>query len=126
LHVGQSAAALVEQVVGALAALDAALDGQLGHALPPGGHLGAAVVGEGEPHLAHAHRSAPLAAREDDVFHRAAAQCLGALLAHDPLDRVDDVRLATAVGSDHGRDPVIEDERGPVVERLEAVNVEAL
>src|SRR4029077_7759755 len=42
---------------------------------------------------------------EDHVGHFAAAQALGALLAEDPADGIDDVGLAAAVRPDDGRDP---------------------
>ncbi len=45
---------------------------------------------------------------EDDVFHLAAAQRLGALLTHDPGEGVDDVGLAGTVGSDDTRDAGLE------------------
>ena len=46
----------------------------------------------------------PAPAVEDDVGHLLAAQTLGALLAEHPLDGVDDVRFAGAVGTDDHRD----------------------
>ena len=41
---------------------------------------------------------------EDHVFHPAAAQALGALLAENPTDGVAEVRFAAAVRTDNGRD----------------------
>ena len=52
-----------------------------------------------EQHLRTAERRAPGRAGEDDVLHLAAAQALGALLAHHPGEGVDDVGLARAVGA---------------------------
>jgi hypothetical protein len=40
----------------------------------------------------------PGGAGEDDVLHLAAAQRLGALLAHDPAEGVHDIGLARPVG----------------------------
>ncbi|MEZ4473042.1 MAG: hypothetical protein R3F60_20115 [bacterium] len=126
LHIREPAALLVDAVVGAARALEDALDGQLLDVMPAGRHLGAAVVLERQPHLADAHGAAALAAGEDDVLHGGAPQRARALLPHHPLDRVDDVRLAAAVRAHDGGDAVVEDEGRPVVERLEAVDVEAL
>src|SRR3712207_8511203 len=42
-------------------------------------------------------------AGEDDVLHLAATEALRTLLAQDPGDGVDHVRLARPVGSDDGR-----------------------
>ena len=50
--------------------------------------------------LGPAQRGPAGGAGEDDVFHLAAAQRLGALLAEHPGDRVDDVALARAVRPD--------------------------
>jgi hypothetical protein len=77
-------------------------------------HLGvvdrqrAVGVVDGERHLGPAERRAAGGAGEDDVLHLAAAQALGALLAEDPGDGVDDVGLARAVGADDGGDPRLE------------------
>ena len=65
-------------------------------------------------------------AGEDDVLHLAAAQRLGALLAHDPGERVDDVRLARAVGADDAGDARFERERRRLREGLEALERQAL
>jgi len=59
-------------------------------------------------------------AGEDDVFHLAAAQRLGALLAEHPGDGVDDVALARAVGSDHRGDTRLEAQGGGRGEGLES------
>ena len=73
-------------------------------------HLGvldrqrAVGVVDGQRHLGPAEGGAAGGAGEDDVLHLAAAQALGALLAEDPGDGVDDVGLARAVGADDGGD----------------------
>jgi hypothetical protein len=59
-------------------------------------------------------------AGEDDVHHRVAAKALGGALPEHPLDRVDDVRLAAAVGADDARDRGVELELGGIRERFEA------
>ena len=56
----------------------------------------------------------------------AAAQRLGALLAHDPAQGVDDVGLARAVRTDHAGDAGLELQRGRRRERLEPAQREAL
>ena len=59
-------------------------------------------------HLGATQRRAPGGAGEDDVLHLAAAQRLGALLAHHPGERVDDVGLAGAVGTHDAGDARLE------------------
>ena len=77
-------------------------------------HLGvldrqrAVGVVDGEHHLGAAQRRPPGGAGEDDVLHLAAAQRLGALLAHHPGERVDDVGLARAVRPDDAGDAGLE------------------
>ena len=51
-------------------------------------------------------------------------RCFGALLAHAPADRVDDVRLAAAVRTDDADDVVVEVDDRAVDERLEPANLE--
>ena len=63
---------------------------------------------------------------EDDVLHLAAAQRLGALLAHDPGEGVDDVGLARAVRPDDAGDARLEVEGRRRREGLEALEGEAL
>ncbi len=65
-------------------------------------------------------------AGEDDVLHLAAAQRLGALLAHHPGEGVDDVGLAGPVRPDDGRDARLEVERRGRGEGLEPLEGEAL
>ena len=80
-------------------------------------HLGvldrqrAVGVVDRERHLGAAEGGAAGGAGEDDVLHLAAAQALGALLAEDPGDGVDDVGLARPVGADDGGDPGLEPQR---------------
>ena len=64
---------------------------------------GAVAVVDGQRHLGPAQRRPRGGAREDDVLHLAAAQRLGALLAHHPGQGVDDVGLARAVRPDRRR-----------------------
>jgi hypothetical protein len=72
----------------------------------------------------HAHGLAPGGAGEDDVDHLRAAEALAGALAEDPLDRVNDVALAAAVGADDRGHRFGEGELGAVGEALEAVERE--
>ncbi len=76
--------------------------------------------------LGPAQRGASGGAGEDDVLHLAAAQALGALLAHDPRQGVDDVGLARAVGAHDARDARLEVQRRRGREGLESPQGEAL
>ena len=76
-------------------------------------------------------RRGPAAARpdgagEDDVLHLAAAQRLGALLAHHPGQGVDDVGLARPVGPDDAGDAGLEVQGRRGREGLEALEGQAL
>ncbi len=79
-----------------------------------------------ERHLGAPERGAVGRAGEDDVLHLPAAQGARALRAEDPGDRVDEVRLAGAVGPDDDRDARLEVERGLLRERLEALERQRL
>ena len=83
-------------------------------------------VVERQRHLGHRRRAAGLGAREDDVFHRLAAQVLGALLAHAPADGIDDVGLAAPVRADHAGDRLADVDDRTVAERLEADDLDPL
>jgi putative FmdB family regulatory protein len=118
---------LVDQVLARAVAEEAPGDGDLGVVAvlegEGGGDLGVAVV-EREGDLGHAVGAAVLRAVEDDVGHGAAAQVLGALLAHGPPDGVDDVRLAAAVRPHDADDVRVEMDDRPVDERLETADFE--
>ena len=70
-------------------------------------------------HLGAPQRRAPGCPRKDDVRHLAAAQRAGALLAHHPGERVNDIRLTRPVGAHDARDARLERERGRAGEGLE-------
>ena len=57
---------------------------------------------------------------EDDVHHLPAAQALGRLLAQHPLEGIDHVALAAAVGADDGGDAVVKIKYGLIGEALKA------
>jgi hypothetical protein len=77
-------------------------------------------VVEDDGHLCERRARAPLAARVDDLLHLPAAQVARLAGAEDPLDRVDDVGLAGAVGTDNRRHSALESNFGGAGERLEA------
>ena len=64
-------------------------------------------------------------AGEDHVVHLAAAQPARRGLAHDPAQRVDQIRLAAAVGPDDAGQARLDQQLGRVPERLEAGRGEA-
>ena len=84
-------------------------------------------VGHGQGDLGEAQRLALAGAGEDDVFHAGAAQAFGALLAEDPTDGVAEVGFSAAVGAHDGGDAgAVEAHFGAIVERLEALDIDAL
>ncbi len=78
------------------------------------------LVHEGEGHLGHPQGAGGVRAGEDDVFERLAAQVRGGVLAEDPADGVDDVRLSASVRADDRRNPCGKIKRRLIVERLES------
>ena len=122
LHVEEAAAAAVDGVLGAAVAEHRAADRDLGVV----DRQRAVGVVDGELHLGATQRRTAGGAGEDDVLHLAAAQALGALLAHHPGERVDDVGLARAVGPDDAGDAGLELERRGGREGLEALERQAL
>src|SRR5690606_34597741 len=74
----------------------------------------------------HTERLALLGAVEDDVFHRAGAHRLRALLAEHPGDRVREVRLAAAVRADDPGHAAGETDLDRIDERLETRDLETL
>ncbi|MEZ5905700.1 MAG: hypothetical protein R3C69_11565 [Geminicoccaceae bacterium] len=77
-----------------------------------------------ERHLGEVEGGAHRRAAEDDVIHLAAAQPPGRALAHDPAQRLDDVRLAAAVRPDDAGQAVPDIQLGRIAERLEAADAE--
>ena len=74
---------------------------------------------EAERHARHARGLARGAACKDDIEHGAAAKALRAAFAEHPLDGVDDIRLAAAVGTHDARDGGIETELRGIRKALE-------
>ena len=89
----------VDPVAGPLVALDPAGDVDLLEAVD-GSRRVAGAVGQVDGDLGDIARRAVGRAVEDDVVHTAAAQLPGGTLAHAPAERLEDVGLAAAVGSD--------------------------
>ena len=70
------------------------------------------------------HWFARRASGKDDIKHCAATETLRTAFAENPLDRVDNIALAAAIGTDHSRDAILETERGGINERLEAMDLQ--
>lgn len=122
LDVEQPAGVAVDLVLAAAVAEHDPRDGDLG-VLDGQGAVG---VVDGQGHLGAAERGPAGGAGEDDVLHLAAAQGFGALFAHHPAERVDDVGLARTVRSDDARDTRFEPERGRRGERFEPAEGQGL
>ena len=78
------------------------------------------AVVDGQRHLGEVPGGARVGACEDHVFHARAAHRLGAVLAHHPAQRLEQVGLAAAVRADDSRQPVGNDEIRGINEALEA------
>ena len=74
--------------------------------------------------LGKAERTALLRAAEDHVLHLAAAQRFASLLAHDPKDRIGNIRFTRAVWPDDGCDVFFKADPGLVREGLEALDLQ--
>ena len=59
---------------------------------------------------------------ENDILHFLTAQRAGALLSHDPTDRVGDIRFSAAVRSDDRGNIMPKADDRPIRKRLEALN----
>ena len=114
--VAQPADLTVDEILTLAAAIDAAADLDL---IGLDGEEPGAVV-EDERRLGAVERLAGDRSGEDHVGHLAAAEAAHRLLAEDPFDGVDDVRLPRAVRTDDDGDAVGELEACPVGEALEA------
>ncbi len=119
LHVARAHLAPVHLVGRALAALDAARDFDLVAVVIGFGRVALRVLEE-ERHFGEIARRAFRRAAEDDVVHLAAAHALGRGLAHRPRQRVDQVRLAAAVGADDAGEAGLDGEIGGFDEGFEA------
>ena len=106
----------VQEVVALAVALDSARDRDL--VVVDRQAAGSVVEDDGD--LGEGGARASLAAGVDDLFHLPAAEVARLAGAEDPLDGVDDVRLARAVGTDDRRDAAFEADLGRPGKGLEA------
>ncbi|MPM61002.1 hypothetical protein SDC9_107856 [bioreactor metagenome] len=109
-------------VLGTAAAEKCAADGDLGVV----DRQYTVGVVDGQRHFGAAEGCASGGAGEDDVLHLCATQRFGALLAHDPGQRVHHVRFSRAVGSHDGGDAGLEVQARRRGERLESLQSQAL
>ena len=117
---------LVVDVVGRLVvAAEHPLDREFGEAGPDPADAAQGVV-EHQFHRGPRGRLAVDRAREDDVLHRLAAQLRSLGLTQHPAHRVDDVRLAAAVGAHHAHALAGHLEGGGIDEGLEARQLDLL
>src|SRR5262249_3044868 len=79
---------------------------------------------KGQGHLGQAERTELVGTVEDDVFQRAAAQVAGLALTEHPAKRVDDIRLAAAVWSNHPGHSAFQRKDEALHERLESEYLE--
>ena len=112
----------IDEIFGFTTAIDPAADLHFGRV----DVQNVARVVEGQSGFGEAGRFAAAGAVEDDVGHLFAAETLGALVAEDPFDGVDDVAFAAAVRSDDARDPGRELEHRSVGKALKAEQFEGL
>ena len=103
---------------------DAADDLELVVVVEAGGRPAVAVV-EGERDLGVVARRPGARAVEDHVVHAVAAHDAGAVLAHHPAQRLEQVRLAAAVRADDAGQARGDDELGRVDEALEPEEAQA-
>ena len=125
LHVARPHLAPVEAISRARVARDPPRDLQRVAVVEADGRAAGAVV-QGQRHLGRGARGAAGGAREDHVLHPLAAHGGGAAFAHDPAQRFQQVGLAAAVGADHARQPVADDQLGRVHEAFEAGQAKAV
>ena len=119
LHVAGADLAAVHRIGRAVAALDAAHDVELVGVVDHRRRRARLVV-ERQRHLGDVARRPRAGAGEDHVLHLAAAHLLGGGLAHHPLHRLDEVRLAAAVGPDDAGHAGLDGELRRIDEGLEA------
>ena|ERR1700674_720544 len=106
----------VEEVIAFAVAFDTALDCDLVVV----DRKPAGSVVEDDRYLREGRSRSPLTADVDDLLHLLASQVAGLARAEDPLDGVDDVRLAGTVRPNDGRNPAFEADLGRPGKRLEA------
>ena len=115
----------VDTVDRSIAAFDAARDLDL-VGIVEGGGRGAVGIVEIEADFRRVAGGAIAGAGEDDVVHAGRAHVLVGVLAHDPAEGLDEVRLAAAIRSDNAGQAALDDEFGGFDEGLEADEAEAV
>ena len=119
LHVARAHLARIDAIGRARLALDAT--GDLDQfAVVEGGGRGARRIVEHQPDLGRVARGAIAGAGEDHVVHAGRAHVLVRILAHDPAQGLDEIRLAAAVGPDDAGEARLDLEFGRLDEALEA------
>ena len=116
----EAARNLVEQILRLARAICAARDRDFAERRVGLGKLAAVFGFEHERHFGHPGRGIRLVAGVDKVLDALAAQARRGLLAEHPSNRVNDVRLAASVGTDHRGHPRREADRRRIEKRLEA------
>jgi hypothetical protein len=124
LHVAGPHLAAVDAVSRPFFALDPSGDFQ-GVIVVEGGRRGASGIVDRHRHFRHVALRAVAGAVEDDVVHARGAHRLVRGLAHDPAQRLDQVRLAAAVRPDHAGQARLDQEVGRLDEGLEADQAQA-
>ena len=119
LHVAGAHLAAIDAVVRALVALDTARHLDLLVVVELGGR-GARAVVQRQSDFGDIARRAVGGAIEDDIVHLAAAHLLRRGFAHRPSERLDNIRLAAAVGTDDARQSRRDDQLRGIDETLEA------
>ena len=122
LHVEQPTGDAVDEVLGLAGAEQHAGDRHLVE-LDAEGAVG---VVDGDADLGAAERGTCCRAGEDDVVHLLTADRFGRLRPQHPRHRVDDIRLAGSIGTDHDGDARLEDHVRRIGERLEALQGKTL
>ncbi len=124
LHVARPHLAAVDAVGRALAPVDA--PGDLQHVGGiEGGRRRAGGVVEAENHLGVAAAGPVTGARKDHVVHAGRAHVLVRVLAHDPAQGLDEVRLAAAVRADDAGEARLDEKFARLDEGLEADDAQA-
>ena len=122
LNIEQTAGLFIDGVFAAAVSKERAGDGDLAVF---NGKRAIGVV-NGEQHLGATKGRLGGGAGKNDIFHRAAAESLRALLPHDPGQRIDDVGFSRTIGAHHTGDAWLERKRGRLSERLKSLEGQGL
>ena len=125
LHVARAHLLAVDAIGRARLALDAPRNLDRLGVVERGGRAAVGIV-EQEGDFGVVARGALAGAAENDVLHARAAHVLERRLAHHPAQRLDQIRLAAAVGTDDAGQARLDLEIGRIAEALEAGQAQAL